>query len=259
MREFLEDVHEHMDDGYGRAQAHNQMELRQRFYKTASAKECDGGFSITLDGRPTKTPGRKPVWVSSKRLALLLVAEWDAQDEFIDPRLMPLVRLVNSATEGGQEAEAALREEVMKFAGNDLMLFRAESPRELVALQNEKWGGAVDLIEQHFQIVLEPVTGIVNKNQPQESLDRLMVGLETLDFMGLTALVSITGLTGSGLLAIALRHGILESDQVWDLAHLDETYNAKNWGADSEAISRLEKRRVEFDAAVKVLQLVDKV
>ncbi len=255
MREFLEDVHEHMNDGYGRAQAHNKTPMRKRFYKEVSAAPIEGGFSINLDGRPTKTPGHKLVHVLSETLAVKMVGEWEVQEEFIDPRTMPLVRLVNSAVEGGVDVEAALREEVVKFAGNDLMLFRADSPRELVALQTEHWGSALARIEKHFGVKFESVIGIVNKNQPQASLDCLATDLENLGFMELTALVSITGLTGSGLLAFALRHGLIEADQVWDLAHVDETYNAKNWGADAEAIARLEKRKIEFDAAVTVLEL----
>ncbi len=255
MREILEDIEAHHDAGIGRAQKPEKMVLRERFYKNVSVAPSEVGFEIHLDGRPTKTPGMKKVNVPTQALAEKLVGEWEAQEEFIDPRKMPLVRLVNSAVEGGENVAQDLRDEVIKFAGNDLMLFRAESPQELVALQEERWGSALRTIEVHFGILLEPVTGIVNKVQPQESLARLAQELNDVGHMELTALVSMTGLSGSGLLAMALRAELVSPDDVWELAHLDETYNAKHWGADGEAIARLEKRRVEFDAAVVVLRL----
>ncbi len=257
MREFLEDVHEHMNDGFGRAQAHVKAELRKRFYSAVTVVPCEEGFCIHLDGRPTKTPGHKLIVVPDEKLAHMLAKEWEAQIEHIDPGKMPLVRLVNSALEGGDEVAADLREEVMKFAGNDLLLFRAESPKELVALQGEIWDAALQKVERHFDIKFEPVTGIVHKNQPETALVPLKDDLDETHFISLTALVSITGLTGSGILAIALRRGLIEPEDVWEIAHLDETYNAKNWGADGEAISRLEKRRIEFDAAVSVLRMLE--
>jgi chaperone required for assembly of F1-ATPase len=77
--------------------------------------------------------------------------------------------------------------------------------------------------------------------------------LEGESFLVLAALVSITSLTGSGLLAIALWHLLLTPDEVWDAAHVDENHNMRLWGADAEATLRLQKRRREFDAAVQVL------
>ena len=68
--------------------------------------------------------------------------------------------------------------------------------------------------------------------------------------------VSITSLTGSGLLAIALRLGLLSAEEVWTAAHVDEDYNVRLWGETEEASGRREKRRQEFDAAVKVVELL---
>ena len=70
----------------------------------------------------------------------------------------------------------------------------------------------------------------------------------------MTALVSITGLTGSGLLAIGLLHKLFTPDQVWAAAHVDEDHQIKFWGQDEEAAERRAKRRLEFDTAVNVVQ-----
>ena len=58
MREFLEDAHQHHDAGIGRAQASaRQTELPKRFYKETGVAETPEGFTVTLDGRPPRTPG----------------------------------------------------------------------------------------------------------------------------------------------------------------------------------------------------------
>ncbi len=255
MREFLDDVHKHMQDGIGRAQAHARQELRRRFYRRARVGRVTEGFSVLLDGKGVKTPGGKPVLVAHEKLAEALCAEWNGQATHIDPRTMPLTRLVNSAIEGGEEACNELRAEIVRFAGNDLLLFHAESPRELVALQGEVWGSILSDMTARLDVVFHPVTGIVHRDQPEESLQRIRALLPQKDHVTLTALASITGLTGSGLLVVALFHGLMDADRVWDAAHLDEDYNARIWGVDREAMARRRKRRAEFDAAVKVLEL----
>src|SRR3954463_12991929 len=116
MREFLEDAETHRQDGYGRAKAHVKRDLPKRFYTEAKVQRVDGGFAVGLDGRIPRTPGMKQVVVPEQEVAAAMAAEWQAQDQFIDPQTMPLVRLVNSAVEASEESMPALREEIVKYA-----------------------------------------------------------------------------------------------------------------------------------------------
>ena len=254
MRDQLEDINRHRDDGYGRAQHLNKVELPKRFYKDVTAGPVDGGFVVTLDGRPVRTPGKKlAVVVPAAAIATAMAEEWAAQGEFIDPATMPMVRLVNSAVESGEEMIPAFREEVIKFAGSDLLLYRAESPRELVSEQELLWDNALTVLARHFGISFQPTMGIIHQAQPKATLDRLAEVLVGENLLVMTALVSITGLTGSGLLAIGLWNKLFSPDQVWKAAHVDEDYQIAQWGQDEEAADRRAKRRVEFDTAVAVL------
>ena len=69
----------------------------------------------------------------------------------------------------------------------------------------------------------------------------------------LGAVSSITTLTGSGLLALALNAGALDADAAWAAAHADEDWQMSQWGGDEHAIERRAYRRAEFDAAVTAL------
>lgn len=253
MREFLDDAHNHRDDGYGRAQAHARQPLPKRLYKDTAVTPVAGGFAVTLDGRPTKTAGMKPVVVPVASLATAMAAEWAAQGQFIAPQTMPLVRLVNAAIESGQERVVALREEIVKYAGNDLLLYRADSPQELVAEQERLWDAALVGIARHFGVSFRPTIGIIHQPQPEATLAKLADALRDEGLLILTALVSITSITGSGLLAIALWHRLLAPDEVWQAAHVDEDHNVRLWGADAEATLRRQLRKRDFDAAVQML------
>ncbi len=256
MRDFLEDAAKHMDDGYGRAQKHARQELPRRFYKDVGVGVVAGGFAVTLDGRSPRTPGQKPVVVPSEQLASAMAAEWATQREVIDPKTMPLVRLVNAAIEAGEERAQALRDEVVKYAGNDLLLYRADAPRELVEAQERHWDVALVRLARHFGISFQPTIGIVHQAQPPATLTRLTQALADEEPIALVALVSITGITGSGLLALALRHDLMTPDEVWTAAHVDEDHNIRLWGEVEEATERREKRRLDYDAAVAVLRIL---
>ncbi|WIY51481.1 ATP12 family protein [Devosia sp. YIM 151766] len=255
MRDQLEEAQKHLDDGYGRAQHLNKVELPKRFYSSVDVARGQDGYSVTLDGRQVRTPGRKiPVVVQALSVAQVMAKEWAAQGEFIDPSTMPMVRLINSALESGEEMIPAFRAEIGKFAGNDLLLYRADSPHELVEEQERQWDGALVKLARHFDVAFQPTIGIIHQKQPDATLAKLDAALEGQGLINLTALVSITGLTGSGMLAIALLHQLLSADEVWAAAHVDEDHQIRLWGEDDEAMERRAKRRIEFDMAVQVVE-----
>ncbi|MDB5472741.1 MAG: ATPase [Devosia sp.] len=209
---------------------------------------------MTLDARPVRTPGKKiTVMVPAAAIATAMAGEWAAQGEFIDPATMPMVRLINSAVESGEEMIPEFRAEIVKFVGSDLLLYRAGGPSELVSEQEVQWDRGLVAVARHFGVSFAPTVGIIHQPQPQSTLDRLAEALDGENLFVLTALVSITGLTGSGILAIALWHKLLTPDQVWGAAHVDEDFQISQWGEDEEAAERRAKRRVEFDVAVAVL------
>lgn len=254
MRDQLEDAQKHIDDGYGRAQVLDKVELPKRFYKDVGVAPVDGGFVVTLDGRQVRTPGHKiPVIVPAAAIATAMAEEWAAQGKFIDPGTMPTVRLVNSAVESGETMIPAFRDEVIKFAAGDMLLYRADSPAALVQAQDEIWDHCLVRLARHFEVRFQPTVGIIHQPQPDATIAKLAERLQGEGLLVLTTLVSITGLTGSGLLAIGLWHKLFTPDEVWAAAHVDEDFQVSLWGEDEEAVDRRAKRRVEFDTAVAVL------
>lgn len=255
MRDQLDDIQKHLNDGYGRAQHLNRVELPKRFYKAVDVARVDNGFSVTLDGRQVKTPGNKAsVVVPALDVARAMASEWDGQGEFINPATMPMVRLINSAVESGEAMVPAFRAEIMKFAAGDLLLYRADAPEELVDEQERIWDDALVRIARKFDVAFQPTIGIIHQDQPAKTLEKLDISLADQGLLSLTALVSITGLTGSGLLAIALLNQLLSADEVWTAAHVDEDHQIRLWGQDEEAAERRAMRRVEFDTAVAVVE-----
>src|SRR3984893_16143424 len=72
---------------------------RKRFYAHAGVVEAPGGFAITLDGKPIRTPSGRQVVAPVRQIADAIAAEWEAQPELIDPLTMPITRFANSVVD----------------------------------------------------------------------------------------------------------------------------------------------------------------
>jgi chaperone required for assembly of F1-ATPase len=95
--------------------------------------------------------------------------------------------------------------------------------------------------------------GIVHVRQPDSAIAAARATLPA-DPWSVAALHVVTTLTGSALLALALLHGVLDQDQVWAAAHVDEDWNIEQWGVDEEVAARRAARLVDFGAAVRILK-----
>jgi chaperone required for assembly of F1-ATPase len=67
----------------------------------------------------------------------------------------------------------------------------------------------------------------------------------------------ITTLTGSALLALGLLRGVVDPEQAWAAAHVDEDWNIEKWGVDEEVAARRAARLVDFLAAARILKALN--
>ncbi|MFS8038760.1 ATP12 family chaperone protein [Xanthobacter sp. AM11] len=258
MRDLIEGLEETgaaADDPVARARAAQRTPLPKRFYKEVGVGDGAAGYTILLDGRPVRTPARSLLALPSRPLAEAVAAEWAAQGEEINPFAMPLTRLVNVALDRvGPEAEV-VRDEVVRYAGSDMLFYRAEAPQGLVAWQAEAWDPVLDWLHASHGARFFLSQGVRHVTQPEASLAQVRA-LVPLAPLPLAAVHSITTLTGSALLALAVAQGALGVDQAWAAAHVDEDWNRRQWGEDEIAAARRAARRTEMDAAAQLLALV---
>ena len=236
------------------AQGSMRNALPRRFYTDAGTDLRDGQWQLLLDGRPARTPAKRFLAVDKRAVALALAAEWQAQDEVIQPARMPLTRLLNAAIDGVALQADAVRDEIVRYAGNDLICYRAEAPAELVQLQDEAWDPLLDWSSVRLGATFLTARGIVHARQPASAGKAIQDAVSAVTSpVPLAALSLVTTLTGSAVIALALALGHLDAVAAWAAAHVDEDYQARIWGADDEAIARQANRRRDFGAAALVL------
>jgi len=237
------------------AQANMRASLPKRFYKLVETGERDGAHHVLLDGRAVKTPGKNTLYFATPDAAGLVAAEFDGQGEEIDPVTMPCYRLANTAIDGVASDMQAVLEDILRYCGTDLLFYRADGPEGLEQRQREIWDPVVDWAESLAGARFRLAEGVIHVAQPREAIAALGIHLKTItDPVVLAALHSMTTLTGSALLAIAVWKDELTAEKAWEAAHVDEDWNIAQWGEDTEAKARRAMRWSEMDAADRLIR-----
>lgn len=226
----------------------------KRFYRSASVSADEvGDFVVLLDSRPLRTPGKAIVRLPTESLAALVAAEWEAQAVEVDPATMPLTRLVNAAIDGVEGNVAPVRDEMIRYAGSDLLCYRADEPEGLVAMQMAAWDPILAWAETALGARFVLAAGVMPVEQSADAIAAVDRALPPAPALLVAALQSLTTLTGSVLVTLALHHGRIGFDEAWNAAHIDEDWNIRLWGADREAAERRRFREAEARAAAAVV------
>jgi len=222
----------------------------KRFYKDVGVVEAPGGYAIALDGRPARTPGRKPLALARMQAAELIAAEWHAQVDVIQPALMHATRIANTALDSFDGRIGEVQADIAGYAASDLVFYRAGEPDGLVAAQNDRWNPILAWARETLGSRFVLAEGVIHQGQSEEALAGVRVAAARWrEPIALAALHVMTTLTGSALIALMAAEGSIDGEEAWRASIVDETWNGSLWGWDEEAERRLAARREEFLAA----------
>lgn len=226
-----------------------------RFYRSVSVNERDGGFAVVLDDKPLKTPGGRLLVLPTRTLAEAIAQEWRKQDVNVEPAKMPLTGLGYAAAELVPARRNEVAEHALGYGRSDLLCYRAEAPVELVRRQAAAWDPLLDWLQERHGIAFRTGSGLGFVAQPAEGLQRAADQIAALDNFELAALDRAAGLTGSLVLGLCLLEGRLDAAAAFAAAHVDDEFQAENWGRDAEAETRRSGIRLELAAAERFVRL----
>ncbi len=228
----------------------------KRFWKDVATVPIEGGHDVHLDARPVRTPGRAPLTLPTLPLAQAIADEWRAVGETLDPRAMPLTGLANAAIDRIAADSPSFAAGLAAYAQSDLLCYRADHPLELKLRQEASWDPLLDWAATRYAAPLVTATGIVHRAQPPESLAALADAVAARSPFELAALSPLVTVTGSLVAALALLERAATPDDIWSAANLDEDWQVEHWGEDDLARQARATRRADFDAGVRLLQLL---
>jgi chaperone required for assembly of F1-ATPase len=228
----------------------------KRLYATVTTRPVERGWSVALDGRPMRTPGKNEVILPSEALAAAIAAEWDAQREEIRPATMPLTRLAATAIDSTPSQRDLIVAETANYADTDLVCYRADHPPALATRQRAVWHPLIDWAARRYDAALTVTSGIVPARQPPATLKAFAAVVAAQDEFRLTALHTLTASCGSLVIALALCEGRLDPASAFAASQLDETFQIEAWGEDGEAAACRRNIAADIAAAARFIALL---
>lgn len=226
-----------------------------KFYRSVSVSAQNGEYVVLLDGKPIKTPGGRRLVLPTEALAEAIAQEWREQGVRVEPAKMPLTGLAYAASNLFPAHRGEIAEHVLGFGRNDLLCYRAEEPLELVRRQSVAWDPLLYWLREQHGVVLRTGSGLRFVDQPTDAVQGLAALVGSCDAFELVALDRAATITGSLVLALAMRSGHLDVAAVFAAAHVDESFQAEMWGRDAEAEARRGAMLRELGAAERFLRL----
>ena len=227
----------------------------KRFYREAGVGDSADGHVIELDGRPVKTPARRPLVLPTAAAAQAVAAEWAAQGDAVEPATMPLTRLAATAIDRVADDRERVIGEILAYAGTDLVCHRATAPADLVARQAQGWQPLLDWLAERHGAGLAVSEGIAAAAQTDHAIEALSCAVGAFDDLALAALQTVTAACGSLVIALALAGGRIDAAEAWRLSRIDEDFQIERWGEDDEAAGRATSLRADIEAAARFLLL----
>ncbi|MEY1556827.1 ATP12 family chaperone protein [Yoonia sp. R2331] len=227
----------------------------KRFWDAASVAPADGGFTVHLDARPLRTPGKSALIVPTHDMASAIAAEWDAQTGKIDPNTMPVTRAANSAIEKVMSQKDAVIDELSGYGKSDLICYRATGPEALIDQQKAAWDPWLAWAANALDATLVTTQGVMPVDQPAAAIARLRDAVAQMDAFQLAGFHELVTISGSLVLSLAVTADKLSPQEAWDLSRVDELWQISQWGEDEEASAHAARKCQAFLAGARFFQL----
>jgi chaperone required for assembly of F1-ATPase len=228
----------------------------KRFYQKAEPATRAGGYAVTLDGKPIKTPGKRDLFVPSEALAAAIAEEWNAQETEVRASTMPLTRLATTAVDRVATQRDAIIRQTANYAATDLVCYRAGHPPALAARQHAVWQPLIDWAVLRYDAPLVVTSGVIPKSQSVESLRAFAAAVAEQDDFVLTALHVATAACGSLVIGLALIARHLDAEEAFAASQVDESFQIEAWGEDAEQAERRRLLAADIQAAARFISLV---
>jgi chaperone required for assembly of F1-ATPase len=228
----------------------------KRFWRTVTVDTAGDGFTVALDGRALKTPGRAALAVPSRTLAEAIAAEWDGQDGEVRPHAMPMMRFASTALDRVAPRRAEVVTELARWAGTDLVCYRAAYPVDLAERQARFWQPLVDWLAERHGVALTVTEDLAPSRSPGAAIEAAAALLAARTPFELMAIHVATTASGSLAIALALWDRAVDVDAAVVAAQVDERWQMERWGEEADALVRLDRVAADLADARRFLDLL---
>tara|TARA_B100000686_G_scaffold65099_1_gene69967 strand:+ start:783 stop:1481 length:699 start_codon:yes stop_codon:yes gene_type:complete len=205
-----------------------------------------GKYLLNINNKSLKTPDGNIIELPSMKLAKILLKDYESSFKSKPLNIVRPIKITNTAIDKIKPNNIFYINEITDNLNNDMICYFANSPVELVDLQNKEWLPLINYMESSYNIELIYTSKLFSINQKPDSLLKLKNILNEINIFKLSALYTLSQITKSIIISLALVNNKISAKKAFENSNLEELYQISKWGKDEEAFDRLNTIKVDI-------------
>ena len=205
-----------------------------------------GKYLLTINNKSLKTPDGNTIELPSMKLAKILLKDYESSFKSKPLNIVRPIKITNTAIDKIKPNNIFYINEITDNLNNDMICYFANSPVELVDLQNKEWLPLINYMESSYNIELIYTSKLFSINQKPDSLLKLKNILNEINIFKLSAIYTLSQITKSIIISLALVNNKISAKKAFENSNLEELYQISKWGKDEEAFDRLNAIKVDI-------------
>ena len=163
-----------------------------------------GKYLLNINNKSLKTPDGNIIELPSMKLAKILLKDYESSFKSKPLNIVRPIKITNTAIDKIKPNNIFYINEITDNLNNDMICYFANSPVELVDLQNKEWLPLINYMESSYNIELIYTSKLFSINQKPDSLLKLKNILNEINIFKLSALYTLSQITKSIIISLAL-------------------------------------------------------
>ena len=205
-----------------------------------------GKYLLNINNKSLKTPDGNIIELPSIKLAKILLKDYESSFKSKPLNIVRPIKITNTAIDKIKPNNIFYINEITDNLNNDMICYFANSPVELVDLQNKDWIPLINYMKSSYNIELIYTSKLFSINQKPDSLLKLKNILNEINIFKLSAIYTLSQITKSIVISLALVNNKISVKKAFENSNLEELYQISKWGKDEEAFDRLNTIKVDI-------------
>ncbi len=205
-----------------------------------------GKYLLYINNKSLKTPDGNIIELPSMKLAKILLKDYESSFKSKPLNIVRPIKITNTAIDKIKPNNIFYINEITDNLNNDMICYFANSPVELVDLQNKEWLPLINYMKSSYNIELIYTSKLFSINQKPDSLLKLKNLLNEINIFKLSAIYTLSQITKSIIISLALVNNKISAKKAFENSNLEELYQISKWGKDEEAFDRLNTIKVDI-------------
>ena len=206
----------------------------------------NGKYLLNINNKSLKTPDGNIIELPSIKLAKILLKDYESSFKSKPLNIVRPIKITNTAIDKIKPNNIFYINEITDNLNNDMICYFANSPVELVDLQNKDWLPLINYMKSSYNIELIYTSKLFSINQKPDSLLKLKNILNEINIFKLSAIYTLSQITKSIIISLALVNNKISAKKAFENSNLEELYQISKWGKDEEAFDRLNTIKVDI-------------